>query len=72
MWPLLAKLHENTFDATPRFSHGWRHPTVGENCAMGRLSVVKVATSARSPYEMMHRAWSSIEEVPYCFSKSSV
>ena len=23
-------------------------------------------------YEMMHRAWSSIEEVPYCFSRSSV
>ena len=23
-------------------------------------------------YEMMHRAWSSIVEVPYCFSRSSV
>ena len=23
-------------------------------------------------YEMMHRAWRSIEEVPYCFSRSSV
>ena len=23
-------------------------------------------------YEMMHKAWSSIEEVPYCFSGSSV
>ena len=23
-------------------------------------------------YEMMHKAWSSIEEVPYCFSRSSV
>ena len=23
-------------------------------------------------YEMMHKAWSSIEEVPYCFSMSSV
>ena len=23
-------------------------------------------------YEMMHRAWSSIEEVPYCFSRSYV
>ena len=22
-------------------------------------------------YEMMHKAWSSIEEVPYCFSRSS-
>ena len=23
-------------------------------------------------YEMMHKAWSGIEEVPYCFSRSSV
>ena len=23
-------------------------------------------------YEMKHKAWSSIEEVPYCFSRSSV
>ena len=23
-------------------------------------------------YEMMHKAWSSIEEVPYCFARSSV
>ena len=23
-------------------------------------------------YEMIHRAWSSIEEMPYCFSRSSV
>ena len=23
-------------------------------------------------FEMMHRAWSSIEEVPYCFSRSYV
>ena len=23
-------------------------------------------------YEMLHKAWSSIEEVPYCFSRSSV
>ena len=23
-------------------------------------------------YEMMHKAWSSVEEVPYCFSSSSV
>ena len=23
-------------------------------------------------YEMMHKAWSSVEEVPYCFSRSSV
>ena len=23
-------------------------------------------------YEMMHKAWSSIEEVPYCFRRSSV
>ena len=23
-------------------------------------------------YEMIHKAWSSIEEVPYCFSRSSV
>ena len=23
-------------------------------------------------YEMMHKAWSSIKEVPYCFSRSSV
>ena len=22
--------------------------------------------------EMMHKAWSSIEEVPYCFSRSSI
>ena len=23
-------------------------------------------------YEMMHKAWSSIEEVPSCFSRSSI
>ena len=23
-------------------------------------------------YEMMHKAWSSVDEVPYCFSRSSV
>ena len=23
-------------------------------------------------YEMMHKAWSSVEEVPYCFSRSSI
>ena len=23
-------------------------------------------------YEMMHKAWSSIEEVPYCFARSSI
>ena len=33
LWPLLAKLHENAFNAATGSSHDWRRPTLG-NCAV--------------------------------------
>ena len=38
---------------------------------IGRLRSITPVWSTNG-YEMMHKAWSSIEEVPYCFSRSSV
>ena len=50
LWPLLAKLHKNAFDATSGTTMRDGAPVEG-NCAVVRNSVVKVATSACSPYE---------------------
>ena len=35
-------------------------------------TVTRVVIHCEKACEMMHKAWSSIEEVPYCFSRSSV
>ena len=56
------------------------HPS---NCKVTRLKKSLILTQIRrfrtvtpveftNGYEMMHKAWSSMEEVPYCFSRSSV
>ena len=37
-------------------------------CVSGLLRLFEFTNG----YEMMHKTWSSIEEVPYCFSRSSV
>ena len=47
---IIRKLHENAFDAATGSSDAWRHPRVGGNCAEGHENVVKIATSACSPY----------------------
>ena len=36
------------------------------------VSGLKLQFEFTNGYEMMHKAWSSIEEVPYCFARSSV
>ena len=36
------------------------------------VSRLKPQVELTDIYEMMHKAWSSIEEVPYCFWRSSV
>ena len=36
------------------------------------LSGLKLQFEFTNGYEMMHKAWSSMEEVPYCFWRSSV
>ena len=36
------------------------------------VSGLKLQFEITNGYEMMHKAWSSIEEVPYCFWRSSV
>ena len=38
----------------------------------GQRSRLQRSQANLTVYEMMHKAWSSIEEVPYCFSRSSV
>ena len=47
----ISKLHENAFHAATECSNAWWHPTVGENCAVRRQSMVKVSTSACFPNE---------------------
>ena len=37
-----------------------------------KLAVCGLQFEFTDGYEMMHKAWCSIEEVPYCFSRSSV
>ena len=37
-----------------------------------RFSGLQLQFEFTNGYEMMHKAWSSIEEVPYCFSRSSI
>ena len=43
----------------------WIWPRLG-------VSGLKLQFKFTNGYEMLHKAWSSIEEVPYCFSRSSV
>ena len=49
-------------------SHG------SKNCFWPKLGVsgLELQFEFTNGYEMMHKAWSSIEKVPYCFSRSSV
>ena len=36
------------------------------------VSILLLQFESTNGYEMMHKAWSNIEEVPYCFSRSCV
>ena len=45
--------------------NGWIWPRLG-------VFGLKLQFEYTNGYEMMQKAWSSIEEVPYCFSRSSV
>ena len=50
-------------------SHGSKNRPIWPRLGVSRLWLQFEFTNG---YEMMHKAWSSIEEVPYCFSRSSV
>ena len=50
-------------------SHGSKNLQFWPKLSVSGLSLQFEITNG---YEMMHRAWNSIEEVPYCFSRSSV
>ena len=50
-------------------SHGSKIRQIWPRLGVSRLLLQFEFTNG---YEMLHKAWSSIEEVPYCFSRSSV
>ena len=50
-------------------SHGSKNRHIWPRLGVSGLQLQFEFTNG---YEMMHKAWSSIEEVPYCFSRSSV
>ena len=50
-------------------SHGSKNRQIWPRLGVSGLLLKLEVTNG---YEMMHKAWSSIEEVGYCFSKSSV
>ena len=50
-------------------SHGSKNRRIWPKLAVSGLWLKFEYTNG---YKMMHKAWSSIEEVPYCFSRSSV
>ena len=50
-------------------SHGAKNRRIGPRLGVSGLQLQFEFTNG---YEMMHKAWSGIEEVPYCFSRSSV
>ena len=50
-------------------SHGAKNRRIWPRFGVSGLQLQFEFTNG---YEMLHKAWSSIEEVPYCFSRSSV
>ena len=50
-------------------SHGSKNRLI---CPKLGVSGLKLKFEITDGYEMMHKAWSSIKEVPYCFSRSFV
>ena len=50
-------------------SHGSKNRRIRPRLGVSGLQLQFKFTNG---YEMMHKAWSSIEEVPYCFARSSV
>ena len=50
-------------------SHGSKNCRIWPKLGVSRLYLLFGIING---YEMMHKAWSSIEEVPYCFSMSSI
>ena len=50
-------------------SHGWKKSSNLNQ--IGRFRTVNQFEYTNG-YEIMHKVWSSIEKVPYCFSRSSV
>ena len=50
-------------------SHGSKNHRIWPRLGVSGLQLQFEYTNG---YEMMHKAWSSIEEVPYCFSRSSL
>ena len=50
-------------------SHGWKNNWFWPNLGVSGLWLQFEFTNGQ---EMIHKAWSSIGEVPYCFSRSSV
>ena len=49
--------------------HGYKNRRFWPKLAVSRLYLQFEFTNG---FEMMHKAWSSIEEVPYCFSRSYI
>ena len=50
-------------------SHGFKKRQIWPRLGVSGL---KLQFEFTNSYEMMHKAWSNIEEVPYCFWRSSV
>ena len=50
-------------------SHGAKNRQLWPRLVVSGLQLQSEFTNG---YEMLHKAWSGIEEVPYCFSRSSV
>ena len=50
---IIGKVARNAFDAATESSDVWRHPAVGENCAVGLESVVKIAMPGCSPHDKL-------------------
>ena len=62
--PIVFQGHPSNFKVT-RLKKYWIWPRLG-------ISGLLLQFEFTNGYKMMHKAWSSIEEVPYCFSRSSV
>ena len=50
-------------------SHGSKYRRIWTNLGVSGLYIQFEVTNG---YQMMHTAWSSMEEMPYCFSRSYV
>ena len=63
--PIVFQGHPSNF----KIRHGSKNCRIWPKLAVSGLQLQFEFTNG---YDMMHKAWSSIEEVPYCVSRSSV